>query len=153
MDKNVKFRILFRGAIIAFLSALLGNLIFATVEDLRIIIRFGLDDSMFFLIFGLGLSLSAIPSLLFGLILANSIYRDFLKGTLRIANAILKGTILGLLIASGASLLILILLNGRGRFDLYLLRVFEATVIAILCGGYAGMNLAKHILSQQDAQR
>ena len=76
MDKNVKFRILFRGAMIAFLSALLGNLIFATVEDLRMIIRFGLDDSMFFLIFGLGLSLSAIPSLLFGLILANSIYRD-----------------------------------------------------------------------------
>lgn len=148
MNQKTRTHFLYRSVLIAFLSTVIGNLIFALIEDLKIMYQFGLENSMFALIFSVGFTLTIIPSILSGFLLAQSIYGDFNKGALKISKAILKGSSIGLLVACGGSIIILILINSRGLLDLFLLRVFDAVLIAIVCGGCAGLYLAKYLIKK-----
>src|SRR4030095_16646381 len=51
----------------------------------------------------------------------------------------------------GVSILGVILTNGRGSLQIYLLHAIEVTLIATLCGGWTGNELTKYIHTQKNS--
>jgi hypothetical protein len=142
----MKTRILIKGAITGLVSALIGIFIFTSIQEIHFIFEFGWGESMFGLIFFVGLGLVTIPSLLAGLFLSTILYEDFLQNRLKISTAVLKGGALGLIISLGLCALVFILINGRATFSIFLTYTLEAIIIAILCGVYTGRKIAMNIL-------
>ena len=142
---TMKRKILIKGAITSFIIALTGNLVFASIQEIYFISEIGWGDSSFGLIFMVGLGLIAIPSLLAGLLLSTILYDDYLQKRLKILTASLKGSALGLITSIGICSLVYVLINGRATFSIFLTYMFEAILLAVLCGAYVGKNLAEYI--------
>lgn len=141
----MKRKVIIKGAITGLIIALIGNLVFASIQEIYFISEFGWGNSSFGLIFMVGFGLIAIPALLAGLLLSAILYEDYLQKRLKILTASLKGGTLGLVISIGICSLVYILINGRATFSIFLTYTFQAIILAILCGAYVGKNLAEYI--------
>ena len=142
----MKKNIFITGAATSLVSAIIGILVFTIIQDISIIFQFGWRESMFGLIFLVGLGLVIIPSILAGLFLSAILYEDFLQNRLSIKTAILKGGALGLIVSLGLCTLVFVMINGRATFSIFLTYSFEAILITILCGVYVGKKIADDIL-------
>ena len=144
----MKSKILVKGAITGFLVAVMGNIIFTTIQEVYFISEFGWLTIRLFLTFFGGLGLITIPSLLFGLLLANILYEDLLQKRLKVPNAIIRGGVLGFIAAIEMCSVALIVFKNA-TINILLWYIIEAFSLATLCGAYVGKNLAKFILKMK----
>ena len=142
----MKKKIMIKGAVTSFISAVTGIVIFTSIQEIYSIFKFGWGASMFGLIFFVGLVLVTVPSLLAGLFLSTVLYEDFLHNRLNISIAVLKGGALGLVVSLGLCALVFILINGRATLSIFLTYTLEAIIITVLCGTYTGRKIAMGIL-------
>jgi hypothetical protein len=147
MKQSGKTFLILRGGLIGVVSACIGIVLFDLIEQTSISVDLGIvpDFRSFGLIFLFGTIFSFLPTIFGGCLLANWLYNDAIKGTLTIRIAVFKGALLGAIVGFGMSLFFWFLINGQGSLNIFLLHLFEVTVIALLAGGLSGRVLAKFL--------
>lgn len=134
---------------LAIFSNFIGCAVFIIFEQVRLAVEFGfdgIDDLRFaFLLFVFGATLTSLPAIVSGYMLAVILCNYVRVDNFSKERAVFWGVILGLMTGIGLSLLALTLTNGRGSLSLYLLHFIEGAVIAAICGAWSGNKLAIYI--------